>query len=88
MGDKKWRIHLNAMRETYMMAILNFKMSLDQYPPPTDNPWNTDLKVGNLILIKNQPPQTNFDVKYKPSYHIVNTIGENASDVQDPIGEI
>ena len=27
MGDSKCRIHLHAMREIYMMAILNLKMS-------------------------------------------------------------
>ena len=29
MGDDKCRIHLDAMREIYMMAVLNFKMSQD-----------------------------------------------------------
>ena len=28
-GDDKCRIHLNAMREIYMMAVLNLKMSQD-----------------------------------------------------------
>ena len=38
MGDSKCRIHLDAMREIYTMAILNFKMLYGQYPPPTGNP--------------------------------------------------
>ena len=29
-------------------------MSWDQYPPPIGNPQNADLKVGDLIFIKNQ----------------------------------
>ena len=41
-----------------------------------------------MILIKNQAPQTAFDVKYKPSYHIVKKIRKKAFDVQDPIGKI
>ena len=88
MGDDTCRIHLNAMREIYMMAVLNLKMSPDWYPPQTGNPQNTDLKVGDLILIKNQTPQSAFDTKYKPSYHIVKKIGEKPFDVQDPTGKI
>ena len=38
MGDDKCRIHLSAMREIYMLAVLNLKMSRDHYPPPTGNP--------------------------------------------------
>ena len=81
MGDDKYEIHLDAMQELYMMAILNLKMSQDQYPPPTGNPLNTDLKVGGLVLIKNQTPQSVFDTKYKPSYHSVKKIGKKAFDV-------
>ena len=29
MGDNKCRIHLDVMREIYMMAVLNLKMSRD-----------------------------------------------------------
>ena len=48
--DEKCRIHLNAMREMYMMAVLNLKMSQHQYTPSTGNPQNTDLKVGDISL--------------------------------------
>ena len=70
------------------MAVLNLKMSQDQYPPPTGNPYNTDLKVGDLILIKNQVPQSAFNAKYKPSYGIVKKIGDKAFDVHNPTGKI
>ena len=53
------------MREIYMIAILNFKMSHDQYPPPTGNPQNIDLKTGDMIIIKIQTPHSTFDGKYK-----------------------
>ena len=65
-GDNECRIHLNALREIYMIAILNLKMSHDQYPPPTGFPQNTDLKTGD------HAPHLTFDAKYKPSYCIVN----------------
>ena len=70
------------------MAILNLKMSHGQYPPPTGNPWNTDLKTKDLILIKNQTPYSIAHVKYKPNYHIVKKIGKKAFDVQHPTGKI
>ena len=63
-------------------------MSWDWYPSPTGNAQNTDFKVRDLILIKNQAPQSTFDIKYKPSYHIVKKIGEKVFDVQDPTGKI
>ena len=71
-----------------MIAVLNLKMSHDQYPPPTGNPGNTDIKIGHLILIKNQAPHSMFDVKNKLSYHIAKKIGEKVFDVQDPTGKI
>ena len=46
MGDDECRIDLDAMREIYMMTILNLKISCDQYPPVTGNPQNADLKIG------------------------------------------
>ena len=71
------------MREIYMMAVLNLKMSWDWYPPLTGSPQNTDLKVGDLVLIKNQAPHSTFDTKYKPGYCIVKKIREKAFDMQD-----
>ena len=88
MGDYKCRIHLDAVPEIYMMGVLNLKMSLDQYPLPTGNPCNTDLKIGDVILIKNQAPQSAVDAKYKPSCHSVKKIGDKAFDVQDPTRKI
>ena len=63
--------YLSMLREIYMMAILNLKMSHGQYPPPTGNPQNIDLKTGALILTKIQAPESPFDMKYKPNYCIV-----------------
>ena len=88
MGDVKYGIHLDAMQEIYMMAVLNLKMSWDQFPLPNVNPCNTDLKVGDLILIKNQASQSAFDPKYKPSYCILFKIGYKAFDMKDPTGKI
>ena len=64
MGDDECN---DTMREVYMLAVLNLKMSHDRYPPPMGNPCNDKLKIGHLVLTKNQTPQSPFDARYKPS---------------------
>ena len=34
MGDEKFRIHLDAMREIYMMTVHNLRTGRDKCPPP------------------------------------------------------
>ena len=58
-----------------MLAVLHLKMSHDRYPPPTGNPHSDELKIGHLVLIKNQTPQSPLDAKDKPSYQIIKKIG-------------
>ena len=55
-----------------MLAVLNLIMSYDRYPPPMGNPHNDELKIGDLVLIKNQTPK----------------IGDKSSDVPDPTGKV
>ena len=52
------------------------------------NPCNEELKIGDLVLIKNQTPQWPFDVKYKPSNRIITRIGDKSFDVKDPTGKV
>ena len=59
---------LHTMREVYLLAVLNLKMFHDRYPPPVGNPYNDELKIGDLVVIKNQTPQSPFDAKYTPGY--------------------
>ena len=75
------------MREVYMLAMLNLSMSDDRYPPLTGNPCNNDLKVGDLVLIKNQTPQSPFHAKYKPNCQIIKKIGHKSFNVQDPLAK-
>ena len=60
MGDDECKIHLDAMKEVYILVVLNLKMSCDRYPLPMGNPHNDELKIGDLLLIKNQTPQSPF----------------------------
>ena len=53
MGDNECKIHLDVMREVYMLVMLNLKMSHNRYPPPMGDPCNKALKIGDLVLIKN-----------------------------------
>ena len=68
MGDEKYRIHLDAMWEMYMMAILNSKSARDKCPPPIRDLDKTDFKVGDMVLIKNHTPKDTFDLKYKHQF--------------------
>ena len=63
MSDDECKIHLDAMRGVYMLAVLNLKMSHDRYPSPIGNPYNDKLKIGDLVLIKNQTAQSPFDAR-------------------------
>ena len=63
MGDEKGRIHLNAMWEIYMMAILNLKTVRDKCPTPIRDLDKTDFKVEDMVLIKNHTPKGAFDSK-------------------------
>ena len=76
MGNDECKIHLDAIREVYMLAVLKLKMSCNRYPPPTGNPCNEEIKIGDLVLIKRQTPQSPLNVKYKLSYRIIKRIGK------------
>ena len=74
MGDDECKIYLETMREVYMLAVLNLKMSHDRYPTPRSNPCNDELNIGDLVLMKNQTAQTSCNAKNKPSYYIIKKI--------------
>ena len=57
MGDEKCRIHLDAMQEMYMMAILNLKTARDKCPPPIRDLDKKIFKIGDMVLIKNHTPK-------------------------------
>ena len=42
-GDNECKIHLDAMREVYILAVINLSMSCNRYPPPMGNPHNKEL---------------------------------------------
>ena len=58
MGDDECKIHLDTLREVCILAVLNLKLSHDRYPPPMGNPHNDEPKIGDLVLTKNQTPQS------------------------------
>ena len=88
MGNDKCKIQLDTMREVYMLAVLSLKTSHERFPTPMGNPHNDELKIGNLVLIKNQTAQSPFDAKFKPSYLIIKKIGDKSLNVQDPTGKV
>ena len=52
------------------------------------NPCNDEVKIGDLVLIKNQSPQSPFKARYKPNFTIIKKIGEKSFDMQDPTSKV
>ena len=71
-----------------MIAVLNLKMSHDRYLPPIANAHNGKLKIGDLVLIKNQTLQSPFNAIFKPSYRIIKKISDRSFNMQDPTGKV
>ena len=55
MGDKQCRIHLDAKREVYMMAVFNLKTTRYKCPPPINDPNKIYFKKGYMVLLKRYP---------------------------------
>ena len=63
-------------------------MARDKCPPPIRDPDRTDFKIGDMVLIRNQPPKDAFDPEYKHSFRICKKISDKAFDVQDSAGKV
>ena len=50
MGDKNYHIHLDAIREIYMMTVLNLKTARDKCQPPLIDPHELTLKIGDMVF--------------------------------------
>ena len=88
MGDDTGKLQLDLMREVYMTAILNLKMSRDRCPLPSAPSTPKTIKVGDLVLLKNYTRQNPFDSKYIPNYRVSSLVCGNAVDIQDPAGRV
>ena len=64
-----------------MMAILDLKTSRDKYLSPLRDLDKTDLKIGDMVLIKNHTSKDTFDSKYRPSFRIYKKILDKVFDV-------
>ena len=51
-----------------MMTVLNLKTAREKCSSPNTDPHETNFKVEDMVLLKNDTPTTVFDVKYKTSY--------------------
>ena len=88
MGDEKCKIHLDAMQEIYMVAVLNLKTAWDKNLPPIRDPSKTNFKIGHMVLLGNCTLKEMFHSKYKPSFRICKKISDKAFDVQDNLDKI
>ena len=62
MGDKNCCIHLDTMVEIYMITVLNLETTRDKWLPPIIDPYETDFKVGDMVLLKNHKSSTTHDL--------------------------
>ena len=53
MEEEKYIIHLDAMRDTYVMTVINLKTARDNFPPHTKDLHDADVKVGDMVPLKN-----------------------------------
>ena len=74
----------DTMWEIYRIAVLNLKVAR----PPIKDPNKSNLKVEDMVLLKNHTPTTASDYKYKPSFIICKQLSDNTFDVQDSTGKI
>ena len=87
MGIEKCRMHLEAMREIYIMIVLNLKTSRKKCPAPIQDPHKSDFKVRDMVLLKNHTLNTAFDIKCQTSYQICKWPSDKAFDIQDNTGK-
>ena len=59
-----------------MMAVLLFKMEREKFPPPIRDLNKRNLKIRDMVLIKNHIAQDTFDLKYKLAVKFVRTFGQ------------
>ena len=65
MGDAGCRIYLDAIREIYMMAVLNLKIDQDKRSPIKD-PDKAKLKVGDMVLMNSHAPTSALTLNTNP----------------------
>ena len=61
MGDEECKIYLDAMKEIYMMAVINLKRAGGKCPPTTQAPDKPEFKV-DMVLLQNHAPTNPFDM--------------------------
>ena len=44
-----------------MIPVLNLKMARDKCPPTIGDPYKTDFKIGDMVLIKKHTPKDASD---------------------------
>ena len=69
-GAEGCKIQLDAIREIYMMAVLNLKTARGKDLPLIQDPDKAEFKVGAMTLLKNHAPTNTFDTMYRPSFRI------------------
>ena len=56
--------------------------------PPNIDPYETNFKIGGMVLLKNHTPTTTLDVKYSTSHWICKQLSDKAFDIKDSSGKV
>ena len=88
MGYGGCKTELDAMREIYIIAVLNHKTDRNECPLLFQDPDKAEFKTGDMVLSKNHVATNAFDTNYKPSFRICKCIFDKAFVVQDSAGKV
>ena len=85
LGSDEGMIHLNKLRQVYMLAALNMR---EVHSKQTKQRYDDapSYKIGYLVMIKNFDKKSTWDAKYIPNFRVVCLIGSSQLEVSDPMG--
>ena len=76
LGSDKGMIHLDKLRQAYMVASLNTREAQSKQPR-----WMYDdfpnYKIGDLVMLKNLDGKSTWDAKYVPNFRVVYVIDQD-----------
>ena len=78
-------IHLDKLRQAYMLAALNMRGAWSKQPKHKYD--NVPIyHIDDLVMITNFDTKSNWDAKYIPNFRVVHVIGSPQLEVSDPMG--
>ena len=86
-GERGGHLHLDALQRLYTVMAENLKRAREKENTETEANLQTDLKIGDLVLVRNVNSGI-FEPKYSPNYRIIAIHGNNHIAVKAPDGKV